>query len=521
MRYLNLCAAIAIGSSIGSVEAFQTQFEAWPLETRIEGRLLIATELSNPSLIHSALGRLRGDERVRVLFFGHAAEHWHNDYSVVFSEQQLQLEEFTRAAEFVANVQSAMQTDDVCCLHFLNAASDADRARILKLNDALQTFVRNGKTLLVTGTLITDLKLLPDTLLQSSLQFRDAHEFSRHLQRHSALVGLTVEPQTVVSLNQRRVRVFGEGSALFVVAGREGTVFRQQSIAQQSSTRQPPNDYMIDLTQWRRMALDQTLPEFPGPDRQVPQVANGTLLIAGGGGLPSGLMEQMIELAGGPDEARLVYIPCSEEPQVPVRQQIVTMWKSMGVKHATVVHTKDRRRAHVDEDFLRPLKEATGIWFGGGRQWNFSDSYYGTTAQQLMHDVLKRGGVIGGSSAGASIQADYLARATPIENLQIMAPGYERGGLGFLCGVAIDQHFSERKRQSDMTALVNRYPAILGIGIDETTALVVQKSVARVIGEGNVYFYDRDRYAATDDPDYLMLSSGAAYDLAGRIVIEE
>ena len=138
----------------------------------------------------------------------------------------------------------------------------------------------------------------------------------------------------------------------------------------------------------------------------------------------------------------------------------------MGVKHATYLHTKDRNKANSDEEFLEPLREATGLYFGGGRQWNFSDSYYGTKAHELMKDVLKRGGVIMGSSAGASIQGRYLARATPIGNSKIVAFGYERGGLGFLDGVAIDQHFTQRNRFKDMSGLMDRYPQLLGIGID-------------------------------------------------------
>ena len=108
-----------------------------------------------------------------------------------------------------------------------------------------------------------------------------------------------------------------------------------------------------------------------------------------------------------------------------------------------------------------------------------------------MKDVLKRGGVIGGSSAGASIQANYRARATPIGNSKIMAFGYERGGLGFISGVAIDQHFSQRRRHKDMTQLVDTHPQLLGIGIDESTAIIVQKSKAKVVGRGKVHFYDR------------------------------
>jgi cyanophycinase len=138
-----------------------------------------------------------------------------------------------------------------------------------------------------------------------------------------------------------------------------------------------------------------------------------------------------------------------------------------------------------------------------------------------MKDVLKRGGVIAGSSAGASIQGRYLARATPISNFKIMAFGYERGGLGFLDGVAIDQHFSQRGRHKDMTQLVNKYPQILGIGIDETTAIVVQKSKAEVVGRGRVHFYDRNQPVYPDKPDYIALPAGSEFDLVERTVLKD
>jgi cyanophycinase-like exopeptidase len=138
-----------------------------------------------------------------------------------------------------------------------------------------------------------------------------------------------------------------------------------------------------------------------------------------------------------------------------------------------------------------------------------------------MKEVLHRGGVIGGSSAGASIQARYLARATPIDNFKIMAPGYERGGLGFISGVAIDQHFTQRRRQPDMTQLVNRYQQLLGIGIDEATAITVVGSKATVSGTGKVYFYDRRQPVVPDREDFLALGNGQSYDLANRKEISD
>ena len=171
---------------------------------------------------------------------------------------------------------------------------------------------------------------------------------------------------------------------------------------------------------------------------------------------------------------------------------MVERLRKAGAKNVTWLHTKDRHRANQDEAFLKPLTEARGVWLGGGRQWNLVDSYQNTKVHQLLHDVLARGGVIGGASAGASIQGDYMPRGNPLGNLEIMAEGYERG-LGFVTGIAIDQHFAERDRFADMARLVHAHPQILGIGLDEGTAIIVQKSEARVLGKGSIAVFDARR----------------------------
>jgi cyanophycinase len=139
------------------------------------------------------------------------------------------------------------------------------------------------------------------------------------------------------------------------------------------------------------------------------------------------------------------------------------------------------------------------------------DAYEGTQAEKLLHDVLKRGGVIGGSSAGASIQGEYLARGNPLGPQEIIAPGYERG-MGFLRGMAIDQHFSQRNRFRDMELLMRTYPQLLGVGIDEATAIVVQKASAEVVGRGKAHFY-------AGKPEFTALSEGERYDLTRRKAI--
>jgi cyanophycinase len=128
--------------------------------------------------------------------------------------------------------------------------------------------------------------------------------------------------------------------------------------------------------------------------------------------------------------------------------------------------------------------------------------------------------VLAGGSAGATIQGDYLCRGSPLGNVEMMCEGYERG-LAFLPGVAIDQHFSQRKRFPDMTALMKAQPQFLGIGLDEATALIVRGHVGEVLGAGKVHFFDRTRPVADGKPDYQSLAPGQRYDLKARKALEK
>ena len=332
-------------------------------------------------------------------------------------------------------------------------------------------------------------------------------------------VGIGIPPNGSTELRNRKFHTIGDQKVTFSLAANDRQAHRVQRLAEVTDRRRTsPYKSVVDLTAWRRDAIDRTLPPFPPAKPPVPDVKNGTLLIVGGGGMPRGLMREFVDLAGG-EQARLIYVPCSHRDKVSTNQGTIRQWRNMGVATVDILHTKDRIKANTDGDFLKPLSNATGIWFGGGRQWNFVDSYYGTKAHRLMKKVLQRGGVIGGSSAGASVQGDYLARANPVANFDIMAAGYERG-LGFLTGVAIDQHFSQRGRQKDMTQLVDRYPQLLGIGIDESTALKVRRSEAEVVGRGKVFFYDRRRPVIDGEDDYIAVQAKGKFNLAERKVIE-
>ena len=153
-----------------------------------------------------------------------------------------------------------------------------------------------------------------------------------------------------------------------------------------------------------------------------------------------------------------------------------------------MLHTPDRAEADT-ESFVAPLRAARGVWFGGGRQWRLVDAYMGTRTQREIEAVLARGGVIGGGSAGATIQGSYLVRGAHEGNHIMMAPGYEEG-FGYLRSVAIDQHLLTRQRQDDLVEVITKKPELLGLGIDEPSAIVVTGDRFEVIGKTVVGVYD-------------------------------
>ena len=498
---------------------FDETFLHWPTQLKINGRVIVNNDVTDFDSVERQLRQVLRGKTVAFMTAGDA-----------LGEQMKSMADkknFSSPKSETAELQSALEDAKNIYLP-ANSFSASD---CIELKDQFILFIERGGNLIVDGAIAealgsmrTDgtpgMNLIPDCWLDASFDGSEAskQKLAEGIARKARTVGIGIEEKTLLTISGRRLLAFGDGSATVAIAANETESADFQKIdAQRSRSRLP----MVDLTQWRRRAIDRSLAPFPPKKPKTPVVEKGSLYIVGGGGMPQGLMTQMIKEAGGVENAKCVYIPCSESANVNERQRTVTMWKRMGVKHATFIHTKDRNKSNTDEEFLAPLKDATMLWFGGGRQWNFADSYYGTKAHKLMKDVLHRGGVIGGSSAGASIQGRFLARATPIGNANILAPGYIRGGLGFLSGVAIDQHFSQRGRQKDMTQLVDKYPQMLGIGIDETTAIVVRKSRAEVVGAGKVFFYNRNIAVEEGKPDYTAVAAGGVYDLLKREVIND
>jgi len=252
---------------------------------------------------------------------------------------------------------------------------------------------------------------------------------------------------------------------------------------------------------------------------------NGALVIMGGG-RNDAVRSTFIELAGGKDAAIVVVPTAGGGDHYNETSSGAIYLTNLGATNVTVLHTNDQNIAN-SESFVEPLRHAQGVWFGGGRQLRLVDAYKDTLTEKMFWQVLERGGVIGGSSAGATIQGSFLARGDT-KNNQIMMGDHEEG-FGFLQNAAIDQHVLTRNRQLDMFDILKHRPELLGIGIDEGTAIVVRNNQFEVIGKSYAIVYDgtfwsREGSDLKNLPEkdrlFYFLRSGDKYDLLHRKIIQ-
>jgi cyanophycinase len=238
----------------------------------------------------------------------------------------------------------------------------------------------------------------------------------------------------------------------------------------------------------------------------------GSLVIVGGALEDSLILDRFLELAGG-SKAPLVVIPTAGEGDLYDEfYSGAADFRKAGFEDVTVLHTRDRNVANSDA-FVAPIKRARAVWFPGGRQWRLADAYLDTRTELELQALLDRGGVIGGTSAGATILGSYLVRGDTRNNTIMM--GDHVKGFGFLKNVAIDQHLLARNRHFDLIAVIEKYPQLLGIGIDEDTAIVVAGDSFEVLGKSVVAIYDKGRTLAGEGRFYF-LRTGDSYDLKTR-----
>jgi len=267
--------------------------------------------------------------------------------------------------------------------------------------------------------------------------------------------------------------------------------------------------------------------------------STGSLIVAGGNLSDTSVFNKFMELAGGPDAPIVIVTTAMTDADLrnpELYPSLTKWWKSYGFNNFKFLHTRSRDSANNPE-FYGPVAKAKGLWFMGGRQWRLVDAYAGTKTLNAFQALLERGGVIGGSSAGATIQGSYLARGDTKTNTVMM--GDHEEGFGFISNVAIDQHLLAMNRQFDVFEILDAHPGMLGLGLDENTAIVVQGNEFEVIGQSYIAIYDGTFYREVRDKDdwshiigevteipsgsrkFYLLKNGQRYNLKLRKVIWE
>lgn len=257
----------------------------------------------------------------------------------------------------------------------------------------------------------------------------------------------------------------------------------------------------------------------------------GTLLIVGGGSQPEELVRHFVDLAGGPGKARIAILPMATSDAVATGAEKEAQLDSLGADSFVVNIT----RAQADDDaVVRKLSTATGIWFPGGDQSLLTAALQGSAALRAIHERFRAGAVVGGTSAGAAVMSDSMITGNqfyPGVTAAVDSPSFSRitrgsieivPGLGFVHNAIVDQHFIRRQRENRLFSVVLERPTLIGVGIDEGTALkVTADGKWSVLGRSSVMIVDARRSRITPvragtlgaaDVRVSLLPAGSTYD---------
>jgi cyanophycinase len=214
----------------------------------------------------------------------------------------------------------------------------------------------------------------------------------------------------------------------------------------------------------------------------------GTLFIVGGGNTPNAIREAFFQRAGG-SKAKIIVVPTASEgaERKDADEQYLNEWQKLKPASVTLLHTRDRKKAD-EAEFVQPLKEATAVWFSGGNQNRVTAAYLGTAVEKECKALLKRGGVLGGTSAGAALQSKVMIAGGAKE-------AETAEGFGFIDWAVVDQHFLKRNRMQRLLGVLDKNPKLWGIGVDESTAAVVTGNNVEVVGSSYVVVIPPDRKA--------------------------
>lgn len=248
---------------------------------------------------------------------------------------------------------------------------------------------------------------------------------------------------------------------------------------------------------------------FINAEAHVGTHKRGSLIIVGGGDTPYAIQKRFVELAGGAGRARVAIFPMASTEYDEEAEEVLAELKWLGAE--TFILNMDREQAQSNE-MDEILAGFSGYWFLGGDQNVLAASLLGTRALRTIEFQYEKGAVIGGTSAGAAVMTATMltgerrtasGRINEDPNAVALRSTEVTPGFGLLPGAIVDQHFSRRSRDNRLVSAVLDHPQLLGVGIDEETALVVRPDGRwEVLGNGHVKIYDARRaYIVNEDKD--------------------
>jgi cyanophycinase len=242
------------------------------------------------------------------------------------------------------------------------------------------------------------------------------------------------------------------------------------------------------------------------------------------------VLARFAKLAGGP-KANIAVIATASSLGEEIVDAYREAFRALGVTDVSAPRPRTRAEA-ADLELVAQLSEATGIFMTGGNQSTLSGVVTGTPFGAAIKAAHGRGAVVGGTSAGASVQSEHMVAFGPPGTTPKMRMAQMSAGLGLLPGLVIDQHFDQRNRYGRLLTLVSHAPHLLGMGVDEDTAAVITEGyLLEVLGRGSVTLFDG--HAMTSNIDTaagtapLMVSgvvlhslpAGAHFDLVARTLL--
>ena len=271
--------------------------------------------------------------------------------------------------------------------------------------------------------------------------------------------------------------------------------------------------------------------ETTGPEK-------GVLFVHGGGGFNAGEFVDLAKKASGKDQPviRIITTPQGERRKadrkagVPFRlvKNLQTRYK---LKNVSELYTLSKKEANTP-DFYEMIDSADAVFMSGGNQCFLTDAFLGTETLAALRRLLDRGGVIAGSSAGAQVQSSFMTRGDYTRR-RILGDKKHQEGFGFVKNSAFDVHVEERSRENDLLQLFRAEKSqlqdkdldpleLLGIGIDQSTGVVITQNRLRVTGKGQVYIFDPMTWEKNKDSyTYEVLKPGAVYDMKLRKLIKK